>query len=835
VTTYAPVYRLTVYAPRSVDTAEATVLTPAAGAPHADAFQVATKTGIAGFQPYLQPPRGRRGRIEPLTRTLDIGELTFELVDRTINGNTKRWVTAFLGNVKGRPQLVGLKVLVEESLDGGATFATFFTGRVFRLALGKVRATLSVRDQIEEAKMPVFVGRAHSSLTYVARTSLLPIGGMDADFGMMKPVLPLTGVMNFVTGTTPNMGFVQLDAVSMGRSDNLITSTLLHGLAQGSRILAGYFPGPGELPNFSGTLRARVKNLTSGSTGDFKVGALNCIQGPGGLHMRVAGANLQELDLNDYGYLALPGNGTNVEISLWIDDAPSKDNPLLLNDVHPVQLLTDLAAGKFGYLYRSPESLPGAKVYGDVKRTVPQSNFAAFVADTTYPTARFVITDRASFIEWVEKNILKPYNLALYVNKLGELTLVDLRLPTSLAGIPTITDADVVAIVQGDWQQEREKVITRVDFTRYEDTPVVVSDLEAASERFPALPTGAVTSFDVRLLVLDIGSADIGDAIYQVDATGFRSMDREEMQGQARSIYLERKLVEVAQQWRRPFGWGMVTLPVQLRRTVTLAPGGLALFAASYVPDPSTNQRGTTRLCRALEVSEDGAPINVQLLDLGIGSFAVAPSATDPAQETGNTYTGITSTVTLNASSQPVEVRYAVTGTGVGTVPVDSSPLWVSWGRVGTTGAIAIRNLPPNSRIWLQVRSLPDYVDSFLPSAWTNAGGDGRVDTAALPTVSSLTESHTSKTAHLAWTNGVTNLKLEITLATPTGDPRLLVQTLLPGSKSTDLTGLAPSTTYRAGVRYAFAQFAGAETTVDIATAASGPTAPALAGIAVVT
>lgn len=843
-TTYLPAYRLTVYAPRSTDTTEATVLSPAAGAPHSDPFKVATKMGLAGFQPYLQAPRGRRGRIDPLARTVDVGELAFELIDRTVTGNAKRWVTAFLGNVKGRPQLAGLKVLVEESLDSGATWATFFTGRIAKLSLGKVTATLTVRDQVDEAKMAVFVGKPAASVSYAARPAVLPVGALvGSDFGTLKQAIALTGVVRSITisGTGFLVGtyqYVELDAASTMRIDNIATANLVNNVAPSQVMIVGGGPGgvkTAVLPVFTG--QARCQLTDGGGTGDFKVGALGFgggYDGSGNLHMSVASFAIQTLDVNDFGYKAMPSAGTSVSVVLWIDSPPSKDNPLLLNDVHPAQLLTDLAAGKFGYVYRSPEPLPGAKIYGDVKRSVPQSNFSTFVADTTYPTARFVVTERAELIDWAEKNILKLFNLALYTNKAGELTLVDLRLPTSLAGVPTITDADVVAVVQGEWQQDRDKVITRVDFTRYEDIPVQPVDLWASSDQFPGMPSGPVISRAIPLLVLDVGSADIGDKVYQVDAQAFRSMDGETLQGQVRSVYLQNKLIEIAQQWRRPFGWGMVTLPAQLRRSVSLTPGGLALFAASYVPDPTTNQRGTTRLCRCLEVSEDGPVVNVQLLDLGTNTFATAPSATDPAQETGNTYTGITSTVTLNASSQPVEVRYAVTGTGVGTVPVDTSPLWVVWGRITATGAIAIRNLPPNSRIWLQVRSLPDYLDSFLPSAWTNAGGDGRVDTAALPTVSSLTESHTSKTAHLAWTNGATDLKVEVTLATPTGDPRVRVQSLMAGAISTDLIGLAPSTTYRAGVRYAFGEFAGVETTVDIATAATGPTAPAVGGFAIV-
>ena len=47
--TYDPIYRFTVYAPRSEDSGETTVLTPPAGAIHSDEFKVASKTGVSGF------------------------------------------------------------------------------------------------------------------------------------------------------------------------------------------------------------------------------------------------------------------------------------------------------------------------------------------------------------------------------------------------------------------------------------------------------------------------------------------------------------------------------------------------------------------------------------------------------------------------------------------------------------------------------------------------------------------------------------------------------------------------------------------------------------------
>src|SRR5207247_6520980 len=115
-------YRLTLYAPRSVDPTEATILTPAAGAPHSDPFQIISLPGVTGWKPYLDIPTGRTGRIDVLRKGTDIGQMIFAIVDAQVaggTGNAQRWATAFFGDAVGRARLAGCKVVCDESLDGG--------------------------------------------------------------------------------------------------------------------------------------------------------------------------------------------------------------------------------------------------------------------------------------------------------------------------------------------------------------------------------------------------------------------------------------------------------------------------------------------------------------------------------------------------------------------------------------------------------------------------------------------------------------------------------------------------------------------------------------------
>jgi hypothetical protein len=71
-----PIYRVRVFAPRSVDPTETTLLTPRAGGLHADPFRIATARGVAGYQPYMAVPKGRRGRVDPISKKTDIGART---------------------------------------------------------------------------------------------------------------------------------------------------------------------------------------------------------------------------------------------------------------------------------------------------------------------------------------------------------------------------------------------------------------------------------------------------------------------------------------------------------------------------------------------------------------------------------------------------------------------------------------------------------------------------------------------------------------------------------------------------------------------------------------
>ncbi|HRN54413.1 MAG TPA: hypothetical protein PK788_13030, partial [Gemmatimonadaceae bacterium] len=165
---YAPIYRAEFYQPRTVDPTESAILTPPVGAPHSDPLRVATRQGVNvlgnDYKPYLISVSGRRGRLDPLRKRMDSGSITLSIGDvRTTPGtgsNAQRWLTAFTNVAKGA------KVRVWESLDLGATWNVWWTGRVIAMrTTSRVVWEVTVEDMGADLKGIVFARRPHGSVS----------------------------------------------------------------------------------------------------------------------------------------------------------------------------------------------------------------------------------------------------------------------------------------------------------------------------------------------------------------------------------------------------------------------------------------------------------------------------------------------------------------------------------------------------------------------------------------------------------------------------------------------------------------------------------------------
>ncbi len=160
--------------------------------------------------------------------------------------------------------------------------------------------------------------------------------------------------------------------------------------------------------------------------------------------------------------------------------------------------------------------------------------------------------------------------------------------------------------------------------------------------------------------------------------------------------------------------------------------------------------------------------------------------------------------VTLNASTQPAEIDYAVTSSTVATVPSTSDATWVMGVLTQRTTTVTIGRLPAGNRVWVRGRTQPDAFNALqMPSAWVQAGTSGYVDLATLPGPSVVVVgSIDGYRATPSWTNGSALLRTEIRLAVPSTDSLTAVATVIPGQISYRLIGLAQNSSYTVGVRH---------------------------------
>lgn len=813
-TTITLAYRMTLYAPRSTDPAEATILTPPAGAVHNNAFKITTLNNLTGWKPYLGFPRGRTGRVNMLERTTDVGTMSFDLFDAALvpGINANRWVSAFLGDANGDMRLSGIKCFVEESLDGGATWTAFWTGYVKALSLnGRGKYVLTVRDMMHElTKLPLFKQPPHTSITYAGRPLLLPLGITGASYGVTPATADLTGTISspvVMFGTTlANVAFVGLaQNQAAGKMNNFTTSELMGAVAPNSYLLGAGRMGSllPIMPNFTGTARAHLTWNAGANQGDFKVGGLQDFTDDKGHHAVVGFYVMLLDDATDLGYSALPANGTTVSLRIAAD-YKILGVSLFIDIANVLTFLADILSGKFSALYRSPEKLPPGKVFGDVRRSFANTVSSANAPDL--PPARFRIDDGVdNALKWIQENILKPYGVALVCDGAGSFSVIDLRLPQSLAGLVTITDADIVPGDTPKWDHDRDAAIFRAEGSLWEDQPLIDrAHAGAISDTFPSIKDLLLKPIEHPLIALTIGSGDFGEKTWKMGGGGYRVMAGDAViAGSDRVTYMQRRMFSQMKVIARPYAHGETTATLSCRRTALVAAliqGQVVQVNVSTLPNPGLGQRGGARICRIIEITRDQTKTNIKLLDLGIATVATAPTLGAPALGSDPLHTA-TITVTLSGTD-PAEVRYAFTAAGAGAAPADNDPAWQAYplNLVRTTGSITLTELTPGLKVWIQARTFCDDRASLkLPSVWTTSTGL-TLNAYGVPSGVAIT-SITANSAKVGWTNGATMIT-EVWLRSPDSGAYTRVATLLPGSNFYTLWGLVASTAYGVLIQY---------------------------------
>jgi hypothetical protein len=819
----APAFRLRIYAPRSVDATEATVLTPRAGAAHSDAFQVASIAGVSGYQPYLDLPTGRKGRFDPLTRQRDVGAIDVCVLDKRTEAtsNLTRWMTAFVANVAGQFHLQGLKAQLDLSTDGGSSWATYYTGRVHRIVFDDtygLKWRITIREMSDELTFDVFGSRPHGSASSASVSQLWPIAPSTLGYGPWGAMDRQVPMKVSSDTSASKMGLEVNTAVAFDASWNVM-SAALRERATGAQ---------GVTPTYRA--RARVKftsGALSGQTKEYWLG-MAVTQFAASRASQIYFLECLPVHSADPAYAAPQAVAVTCLVSIVAMDA-TDNAPIYIDTAHPVQILKDILDGYYGTLNAN----------GTVARTYPYdaSSFTALLADATIPTARFVVTKRWKAIEFIEQQLLAPFGLGYRLNAAGQVVVFDARVPASLAGLVTLGEADMEA-GSVSWEQTREGAISRLDVTYYEDKWLGnTSVLGIQGDTYEGRPT-LIESFPRTVVYTgtDFGAQDVGAKTHAIDATGLRTtpLDNDKVGLLPRSVWLARYLDALAEDYRRPWATGPSTITARLRRTATvnaLAEGQVLLVDLDAVPDAASTQRGGVRLARILELTDNKLTVEPVLLDLGRNAMATSPTIGTLGTDASDDSHLVTVPITLNAAGEDVEVWYNVTATSVGARPADTDAGW-TFGQRAVASSTYILRVPSGARVWVRARSVP-VTNEAIPSAWAYAST--YQDTAALtaPTLVSVTVTY-SQQADVAWTNGSAKAQTEVAL-----DAAFVARIALldPGVTRYTLRGLTASTVYTVYLRHVDPIGGGvtAATSGEFSTGATAAICPAMSGIVVLT
>jgi hypothetical protein len=780
------------------------------------------------WQPYLlKVPQGRRGRLDVRERKTDTGGMLIRLIDkRTGATNLSRWMTGFIGDALGNYNLMGLKIFIEESLDGGLSWRAFYTGRITDVSLdSKAGMQIQVRDMGEDLNQDIFVGTPHASVrNYAVRAPLLPRNVVQA-YGIV-PIVPLINAhIRAVADGNPSVRDVVFD-----NDDHYLNRLITENYPRRpDAIIAVIFDGGVEkwynVPGGASHIawHATEANRTT-AVGRASVTGMF-------IDLKLAGTG-------PLFAATFPTTGSAVTLyAAPRDDAVkiSKDLPLLINDIHGVQLWKDILDGKFSRLDST----------GAPKRPVAYdaTAFATLIADTSFPPLRFEIEELDKMNTFIEDQICTAYNLTYYLDSLGRVVPVDLRRVTGLAVTSTITDADRVEKEPVNWAQARDDAITRVDVTFYRE----VQDDPDTSE---AVNQVRISVHDELFIKLNLGqrTLNLAEQTVTFDLKGLRYQPNERMaDGTYRPEYIKRYLDGLIDDYWGPFTNGAQYLTLGFRRTTNTnvaRPGTFHLVDVDPIPDPTTNRRGGARLALCIERTEAGPNVTLGFLDLGFNATAIVPVVGVLVKNATDGKHGVDIPITLNASGEAVQVMVALTATSVGARPAANSQLWQPVGPSYTTsGTKTVLGLAAGSRVWVRARSLPNGYTATgaglqQPSDWVFPT-IGSVDLDPLAAPGALTVANISQsTADVSWslTDTASDIEVLLTVGTiTTWTDDLIVARLPANTRSFVLRGLeGPTVQHTVGVRHRSSiQGYGPPSNAVFTTTSTPPAAPRPAGLAV--
>jgi hypothetical protein len=811
---HLPGYRLELRMPRDLQSdpvTEPDVLVPRPGAAHGEAFRLTTLADDDWGRGYLGLPSGRRGTLDLRSRKVTVGGVGVNLLDpRVADDNAVRWLTQFLGDANGNPQLAArLRAQMWQTLDDGCSWAPYFAGRTARATKPTPpEYGLELEDMASELQRDCFVGPPHASVDYAQLAPLLPYGLITEWAGCAaKGPAPAT------KATTSGRRRLVVRRSAEWDKYLILCADLR---ARGAFLDLGRVVSSFTIGIFSGErVKVRVRNPATDAAGWFWLRQLK-VQPSANGHWVATELVVDELAIVLNTWAALGADGAALEFACYANDALCDTGALLIGPVHPVRYLRDLVDGKFGYLDAN----------GNVRRQVPRSTtdpvWDRMIADESFGTVAFIRRARSQVDTEIEKKLGHLKGLAYAFDGEGNFTPIDVRRPAAFLTLPEITDDDLIAAPGAeDWEQSAGGAITRVGVTWREDTAIPVDEIVKATDTVPAVPAGLIREtpqaiYDPPFFGDDprtpVGTR-FGDKPFEVDAEGLRGR-RVFISTAPLSSALPAALA-LAREVMQPYASGERTITLKCKRTPVVlgtAVGAPRLVTIAALPDPATNRYGETRLMRCVGVQEQGVAVALKFADLGLASVAGPPFIGEPAN--GLAAGDVTVEVNRDAADDPFEIWGLLTDTTVAVRPADDDPAWCLVTGLTVDGFHTIGPYPGGKRLWVKARSVPGLFGAAggsleQPSAFAYpsdyAAVNDYVDVAQLTGLANLTVSNiTAAGCDLAWEGGEDTAEIAIYLADGSvtiGDDVTPTFAVWNFTRWFRIQGLAPNTLYTVEIR----------------------------------
>lgn len=748
-------YRLTVFA-GTLYSNTTTALTPASGSSHSGSFQVASVTGVSGFEPFLTTPSGQQGAYNFENGTTTKGTYNVTILDKKVGatgGNLERFVSAFIGNENAQLHLIGRKALLEEY--DGTTWSPLFVGKVNRVSLASpLEFTLELGDPGYELTQKIFSIKPRVS--YAVYKSLLPLGLLDSLTSTSGSVTDrITGGIGFPVSSSIN----ETNRRILRLKNDAITSPANfypYGSddSDGSPFQPGTTTGVG---NGMAPLRAQV--TISGVEYHYVVDKMERLLG----YTKTSGNSpitriaVKELPTNDPDYAPLSAlvvnSATTVIVYRVLNDTADGIATMWL-PATPYTIFRDVLDGKY---FQS----------GSNTLVVPYDSgtLAALEAAQPLPNTIYRINEGVEAKEFIEaecRRFALGYTYDPVIN--GGVAQAQIRFfstlqPASLAGLQTIDGSDLDATGNKEW--EAVSPIYGVVGRYYMETYRNLSRDSLGTNITPEIDVTTETQYPIIIVPDGSNTIDASLAVDDVDFAGLRGLNNNyQTLGDDAVVFnlpSHKYMSGQALKWlsayynRRKYGNPIVTLTlVRNANTKTMKVGDFVLVELDVLPNQSVRQRGGTRVMQILQKSPDGIRYQVQLVDAGVSATMNTPTlgtvtAPNPSQ--------VSFSVTTNQDAN-VEIEYAAVPSG-GSAPSSASTQWtMAYVRQinNTSTTVTIEGLPNGRKIFVRIRSTsPTNGELRLPSPWSTSAG---TEISWINAPSGLTASNVnSRSAVLNWTD----------------------------------------------------------------------------------